>query len=376
MQRKLILTTLALKNYSTYTAEDFLEDERFRRWIISNGEQESSFWENFKEEFPEKVNDLILAKSLFMSLQELQALPDKNIKDKVWINVEDSINETSLENTHVNVRSPFYRWWMAAAASLLIAGGLAWSLRSTFKGVPVEYNKQVAVAEILLHEKINTTKKQQTILLKDGSTVKLKPGSKLSYSNFLSKQRVVYLDGEGYFDVAKDSSKPFIIYAGHIAVQVVGTSFNILSNTGKSKSNVSVTTGKVKVYPVAKIDKAGNYKEGQAIYLTPNQQVAFDANTGIFKRSLVAQPVQLAGIKDSKKFYFTNTSVNGILDTLGTAYGVVIRYDNKALESCKITAPLGDLPLFRKLDIICQTIGATYEVFGTEIVISGGDCNL
>lgn len=46
------------------------------------------------------------------------------------------------------------------------------------------------------------------------------------------------------------------------------------------------------------------------------------------------------------------------------------------LNPVGVTALLGDLPLFRKLDIVCQTIGATYEVFGTEIVISGGTCNL
>ena len=72
-----------MKNYSDYTAEDFLDDERFRKWVISHGQQESLFWENFKREFPEKVNDLVLARSLFMSLQDLQVLPSKNIKDKV-----------------------------------------------------------------------------------------------------------------------------------------------------------------------------------------------------------------------------------------------------------------------------------------------------
>ncbi|MCF2443342.1 FecR family protein [Dyadobacter sp. CY345] len=363
-------------NYRDYTEEDFLNDERFRKWILSRGTQESPFWENFQKEFPEKVNDLLLAKALFVSLHQLHLSPDKSTKEKIWTSLEDSITGIDLANKPNRLIWPNYLWWMAAAV-LLIVVGLTWNSKLTYNSEPLEYSKQVSQASINLYEKINTTQKQQAISLKDGSKVKLNPGSKLSYSDFDAKQRIVYLDGEAYFDVAKDRSKPFIVYAGHIVVQVVGTSFKVTSNTGKAKSNVSVTSGKVKVYAtIAKPGVLEKNNDNLEVYLSPNQQADFDANTNLFHKSLVAQPVQLAGSGDTREFYFTNTSIDGILNTLETAYGVRIRYDNTALESCKITAPLGDLPLFGKLDIICQTIGATYEVFGTEVVISGGNCNL
>lgn len=361
-----------MKNYNNYKLEDFLTDERFRKWMLSGGREESLFWENFKEQFPEKITHLTLARNLFMSLHQLQVPADKTIKDKVWTQVQDFINESSLEAEPERSLWTLYRWWIAAATFLLV-GGLAWYIQSTFNHVPLEYEKQVSRAEISLSEKVNTTQKQQTVLLKDGTTVKLKPGSKLSYSDFSANQRVVYLKGEGFFDVAKDSSKPFLVYAGHIVVRVVGTSFNVVSNPEKATSNVSVTSGKVMVYAT---DKLGNYKKARAIYLSPNQKVVFDANTKVFEKGLVAQPLQLTQTGATKEFYYTNASINSILDDLETAYGVTIRRNNTLFESCKVTAPLGDLPLFRKLDIICQTIGATYEVFGTEIVISGGACNL
>jgi ribosomal protein L27 len=259
------------------------------------------------------------------------------------------------------------------AATLLLISGLVWKVRSTFNDVPLEYEKQVSRAKTSLKEKINTTKAPQTIVLKDGTTVKLKPGSKLSYSDFSADKRVVYLNGEGFFNVTKDSTKPFLVYAGQIIVRVIGTRFNVVSATGKAKSNVSVTSGKVMVYAQGKSE---NSKEAGAVYLYPNQKVVFDATTQLFEKGLVAQPVQLTESDNAKEFYYTNTSVSSILDDLETAYGVTIRRDKTMFESCKVTAPLGDLPLFRKLDIICQTVGATYEVFGTEIVISGGSCNL
>ncbi|TDE17140.1 FecR family protein [Dyadobacter psychrotolerans] len=364
-----------MENYSNYKTEDFLHDERFRKWILSGGEEESLFWENFKLQFPEKNKELILARALLTSLSQLQLPAEKEVKQKIWTRVESSIDKTFPESEAHYIRRPFYRWWMAAAI-LLIAGGLAWIFRSTFKGVPLEYKTQVVAAKMPLREKINVSQAGQTISLADGSTVKLKPGSKLSYSDFSANKRVVYLDGEGYFDVAKNSAKPFIVYAGRIVVQVVGTSFSVVSNTGKAISNVSVTSGKVKVFATDKFEESAEQKAEQMIYLLPNQRVVYDARTSIFKKGLVEQPVQLAGTGDPKEFYFDNTSVKDILGELETAYGVNIDYNNASLKTCKVTAPLGDLPLFRKLDIICQTVGATYEVFGTEIVISGGACDL
>jgi transmembrane sensor len=364
-----------LKKYSNYRPEDFLTDERFRKWILSGGREESLFWEGFKEQFPEKINTLMLAKSLFMSLHRLQAPVDTNSKVKIWAQVQDSVSEVSIESESYTAAWMTYRWWMAAA-TLLLVGGLIWSIRPTFNEVPIEYEKQISRAETSLKEKVNTTKTQQKILLKDGTKVTLKPGSKLSYTDFLANQRIVYLKGEGFFEVAKDSSKPFLVYAGHIIVRVLGTSFNVVSNTEKTKSCVSVTSGKVKVYAAGKLNESGSHKKEWEVDIYPNQKVVFDAGTQAFEKSLVAEPVQLMEVGTANEFNYTDTSVNSILGDLETAYGVTIRRDNALFESCRVTAPLGDLPLFRKLDIVCQTIGATYEVFGTEIVISGGACNL
>ncbi|MFN8348758.1 MAG: FecR domain-containing protein [Spirosomataceae bacterium] len=357
-----------MKNYNNYTPEDFLKDEHFRQWVLSQGPDESFFG----EQFPENTNNLMLARALLLSLHNLQAPADQPAKEKIWTQVRDSLEELPSPPETASSSRWAFRWWQLAAMLLLVSG-LAWKIRSTFTEVPLEYEKQITRAETSLKENVNTTKTPQTIVLKDGSTVKLKPGSKLSYSDFSKDKRVVYLNGEGFFDVTKDSKKPFWVYAGPIIVRVIGTRFNVVSTTGKAKSNVSVTSGKVMVYAPG---KTGNAKEEGAIYLYPNQKAVFDATTQVFEKRLVEQPIQLAESENANTFFYTNTSVSHILDDLETAYGVSIRRDKTMFDSCKVTAPLGDLPLFRKLDIICQTVGATYEVFGTEIIISGGNCNL
>jgi len=357
-------------NYDDFKAEDFLRDDRFRRWMVSGGDEEAGFWADFQQQYPHQSGELRLARSLWASLHEMREQPEPGLREKVWANVAGALDEAGPEMMIERLARPLYRWWMAAAA-ILIVGGLAWNFRGTFRDEPLVYREQVGVASVPLKEEINVSAKQQTIRLADGSTVQLKSGSKLSYSNFSGNERVVYLDGEGYFDVAKNPAKPFIVYAGRIVVQVVGTSFRVTSNTGKIKSRVAVTSGKVKVFAAG---KAGKGKD--PVFLIPNQQVVFDANTQAFAKGLVDQPVQVSGRGQAKEFFFDNASVENVLHTIETAYGVTIRHDNAAFASCKLTAPLGDMPMFRKLDIICQTVGATYEVFGTEIVITGGDCDL
>lgn len=84
------------------------------------------------------------------------------------------------------------------------------------------------------------------IYLPDSSRVWLNTGSQLSWSQDKSRnERSVLLDGEAYFEVAKDSLKPFIVSAGEAVVTVLGTSFNV--NMDAERLTVAVAEGVVAV---------------------------------------------------------------------------------------------------------------------------------
>jgi len=87
---------------------------------------------------------------------------------------------------------------------------------------------------------------KEGVILDDGSIIYLNKDAKLSYpKSFDGEQRVVSLDGEAYFDIARDEERPFKIKTNHSEVEVLGTSFNI--DTDKLRTEVAVTSGKVKV---------------------------------------------------------------------------------------------------------------------------------
>lgn len=101
------------------------------------------------------------------------------------------------------------------------------------------------------------------VTLPDNSHITIREGSTLKYpEKFASNERNVTLEGEAFFDVARDESKPFIIDAQSATVQVLGTSFNVRS--GENAASVVVVTGKVKM--------AMRKDASKALILTPGEK--------------------------------------------------------------------------------------------------------
>lgn len=101
---------------------------------------------------------------------------------------------------------------------------------------------------IIFTEVSATHGEKKQLTLPDGSTVFLNSCSKLRYpSHFSTEKREVILNGEAYFDVIKDTTKPFIVSTNHFDVYVLGTVFNIKSYPNDKFINVNVERGKIKI---------------------------------------------------------------------------------------------------------------------------------
>ncbi|WP_439581290.1 FecR family protein [Dyadobacter bucti] len=366
-----------LKKYEHYSAEDFLRDDAFRAWMLSGLEENSGLWEAFLRRFPAKASTLTMAKATFNALHETRELPSEQQGTDMWQSIRSEISSREHEARRANIFAGMdTRWsWLAAASVLLMMMSLGWYFSAGFTDKAASYDQQVSNVRIVLTERNNDTRKPQKIQLTDGSYVVLQPGSKLSYQEqFTGAKREVYLSGQAYFKVAKNLAKPFIVYANKLVVQVVGTSFTVNADKNAFSGSVSVETGKVKVFTYEKYLAGEITGAGDEILLTPNQQVTYNFDSEVFSKSVVSEPVIQEKPEAHPDFYFKNTSVADVFRTLEKSYGVKINCDEKNIGKCNLTAPLGNEPLFRKMDIICQTIGATYEVWGTEIIVSGKGC--
>lgn len=119
----------------------------------------------------------------------------------------------------------------------------------------------------------------KVLRLSDGTLVRLNAGSSLFYPQRFSRlfsRRDVYLDGEAHFDVAKNSSQPFIVHVGNLKVKVLGTHFNVKAYPAEELVTTTLEQGKVKVYG----DKI-------AMTLLPDEQAVYNRISGkMTKRSV------------------------------------------------------------------------------------------
>ena len=88
----------------------------------------------------------------------------------------------------------------------------------------------------------------ESVRLPDGTNVQIGPGSTLTYpSSFTGKTRDVKLNGQAFFDVAKNPSRPFIVQTSDMTVQALGTAFELFSYAVDNRSEVILLNGKVKI---------------------------------------------------------------------------------------------------------------------------------
>lgn len=148
----------------------------------------------------------------------------------------------------------------AAVICLVFAG--SWMLATHYS----RNNTPITYTEIEV-----PTGQRLCITLGDGSSVWLSPRSKLKYPNdFYNDKRIVELDGEGYFTVAQDKKRPFIVKSKGYNIEVLGTKFNLFSYSGNPRYETHLVEGKVQVYKENDHDKV--------IFLSPNEKLSLVKN--------------------------------------------------------------------------------------------------
>lgn len=215
----------------------------------------------------------------------------------------------------------------------------------------------------------NTSRQVKEIRLEDGSLVRLSPMAKLVYpKHFLAEKREVMLVGNAFFEVAHDADKPFFVIANQVITKVLGTSFYIKA-AKNSKIEIEVKTGKVSVSE----QKPSNVKNNGVI-LTPNQKVIYYTENKHFVTGLVEKPEVLSAEKEVINFDFKNEELQKVIEKLQNSYGIEIILENEHLGKCNLTGDLSKMSMFEQLDVISQTLGATYQIKGTTILLLGKGC--
>lgn len=174
---------------------------------------------------------------------------------------------------------------------------------------------------------------QINLTLNDGSLVRLAPGSRFRYPRaFDQKERNVYLEGEAFFEVSRDTSRPFIVQTQNLQTRVLGTSFNIEAYGKQALEKVVVVTGKVSV------SKTAGGKPELLAYLTPNKQLKFNGADSAYHVSEI--PVNIVAAVKSGKLVFDGSTMQEIGEAIQRRYGVAVHFSAARIARKRLTTML------------------------------------
>ena len=176
-------------------------------------------------------------------------------------------------------------------------------------------NTDASKADANLFNTLSTpTGGQYNIVLADGTKVYLNAVSSIKYpTQFNGDQRIVELDGEAYFEVAKNKNKPFIVKSGDQDIEVLGTHFNVHAYDNESVVKTTLLEGSVAV----------NYKNQKAI-LKPGQQSNVSEK---FNKITIKQVDTEAAIAwKNGRFKFDNADLKTVMRQLERWYGIKVEY--------------------------------------------------
>ena len=189
------------------------------------------------------------------------------------------------------------------------------------------------------------------LVLPDGTKIYLNAGTTLRYpERFREGSREVYLIGEAYFEVARDSHRPFYVNIGNARVQVLGTAFNVSAYRDERTTEVALLNGKVRF----------DATDGKHV-LSPGEIAALDKAQGITE----VREGDVASIIAWKegRFYFEDMRMEDLALKLSRWYGVDFAFDSEAARELRFS---GGMVKYRPLNYVLEMISKTTRVVFQE----------
>lgn len=266
---------------------------------------------------------------------------------------EDNTNSEKTITLKPSRSIGFYLWRVAAAVAVLVMfAGAGYRIGKT--------GDKKLLADVSVEAPAGSISK---LLLPDGSTVWLKPSSKIVYSNnFGTSSRNIKLEGEAFFEVTKNKKLPFSVTSNNMNVNVLGTKFNFKNYANENTAQVTLVEGKVSFSNTLQSDK--NYT------LLPNQQISFDKTTN----QVSVKDVNAGQAADWQKgvLFFDEEKLSDIVKKLERCYNVEIKITDEALSSYRFygTFNYPEQSIGEVLSTLAATKKIKYKIEGNKVLLN------
>ncbi len=223
----------------------------------------------------------------------------------------------------------------------------------TQKGNKLNYNNNISNTEKLVYNTLTVPYgKRFNIVLSDNTHVTLNAGTSLKYPVKFIKghNREVHINGEAFFDVAKDKDRPFVVKSSGLNVRVLGTKFNVSNYPEDISTKTVLVEGSVSLY------QEEIYKPKEATLLTPGHLASLNKSNKTIALEKVDVSLYTSWIYGT--ISFKHEPFKNILKKLERQYDIVIKCESKELNETFFTASFDTT----SLEYILKTFSNNYDI--------------
>jgi transmembrane sensor len=341
--------------------EDFLTHPEFIRWVKQPDRELDAYWDQWRKANPELLPTMRLAKEILLRATFTPTPAPLGLQEEVLQEVLRQRASVEKPKGIVKADKDPWHWnfWMGlgqmsrVAAILVLTMGLAFIVGPIAK-IEVPLEEELVVETSVLRQTGSGEKIYLT--LGDGTKIWLNSSSKVEFpQKFAKDHRLIRLEGEAYFEVERDSLRPFIVHANGLTTTVLGTSFNI-NTKAPGKVKVSLVSGKVEV----------SSSQNQTS-LSPGEMLDYD-NT---KDSHTVRKFKVANILAWKDgvLLFQKATLSEVKAELEEWFGVKIKLQNASGITWEFSGEYRQQTLEEVLESISYIKGFDYRIMGKEVTI-------
>lgn len=301
--------------------------------------------------------------------------------DRLFQSIQKFISDHKSNTRSLNLRLNFMRIAAIIVMAFVFGGTLSYFIFNSDKTTSGSFCEVTAP--------LGSTSE---IVLPDSSKVWLNAGSKIKYSTtYNQKNRLIYLEGEGYFIVAKNKKIPFIVDAYGFEVKAVGTEFNVKAYKGDPTVETTMVEGKVTLQHSTESILKG-------VYLTPNQKATFykkeeSLTVEVIKklqekkeelnyipehRLVIAPRIDPKAIVSWKenRLIIEREQLGTLAEILSRKYNFNFEFKSEDIKRISFSGTLEDETLQQVMNVIKISSPIDYEIVGKTVIIEKNEMRM
>lgn len=312
-----------------YRGETSADEEAMLRSAIRNGEIEEDSLEKYYRNKWDAAGDSM----------------DEQLQKRLY----DKVKAQTVVNRKRICFYPVFARVFSYVACLILGVFCTWSIMQ-------HCQEDLSKSYSVITEKGQKT----TVILPDGTTVWLNSASCLSYDmTYAHSDRNVILEGEAYFEVAKDDKRPFTVQTDDYKVTALGTTFNVSAYKEDSMSVTTLVEGRIQVQS----DRIDTQLDGE-------QAISYNRQSGEFVKKNISTAYASGLWRDNELVVGAGTTLEQLTVILERNYNIQFEFLDEMIKNYKFEGIIKNCQLSNVLELVCLTAPVEYSIRSNKVVLN------